>query len=93
MVMHGMRERKDGRQAYERGVILHKIAEGSWILVGFRDKIIVALRGEVVSILDPTGNKTKIMKVPPEAVNEEDIELVHYFQRTGDLKVQPLTVN
>eukprot|EP01032_Pedospumella_encystans_P011747 gene11747-13638_t len=83
VLMHGIKERNQGRPAYERSVILKKMPNGGWLLFGLADRTTRPLRGEVVTLMGPCESNLKFMKVPPEAVTDEDRALSEYFEQQG----------
>ena len=83
VLMHGIKERNQGRPAYERSVILKKMPNGGWLLFGLADRTTRPLRGEVVNLMGPCESNLKFMKVPSEAVTDEDRALSEYFEQQG----------
>ena len=85
MVMHSLRERNipGGRAAYERAILLEKIPHGGWAVMGFSDHTTRHMRLEVVSVMGACGEQAKVMKVPPQAVNADDVKLFDYFVQNG----------
>lgn len=88
VVMHAPKERNAGRTPYERAIILDKMAFGGWMVVGFPDRTSRHLRGELVTVMGPCEAHMKFMKVPAEAVTEEDKALLSFFERTGSVKLK-----
>lgn len=86
VVMHGQKERSQGRSPYERGIVLDKLPFSGWMVVGFSDQSSKHLRGELVTMMGSCETHMKYMKAPPEAVTDEDRALLAFFERNDLVK-------
>ena len=86
VVMHGLKERTQGRAAYERCVVLEKLVFGGWMVFGFPDHTSKNMRGEQVSLMGSCDANMKYMRVAPEAWTQEDSALHKYYSTMNLIK-------
>ena len=85
LLMHGLRERTHGRPAYERAILLECTRHAGWMVFGLSDRTSRKMRGELVTILGACGEQLKYMRVQSEAVTDDDLALLQFFESQGML--------
>ena len=85
LLMHGLRERTHGRPAYERAILLECTRHAGWMVFGLSDRTSRKMRGELVTILGACGEQLKYMRIQSEAVTDDDLALLQFFESQGML--------